>query len=110
MESPLINLAGIKLQALRMRGRLRKHASFDGTVLYQLVTYKRGRDGEPVQHKVDPFEMRTSRRKLTPPGAERDVRVKIPQSVSHARFRIEADFVGMLELEQPYLAVELKAE
>jgi predicted phosphodiesterase len=106
MESPLVNLDGIKLQALRMRGRLRKHAGFDGTVLYQLVTYKRGHDGEPVQHKVDPFEMRTSRRKLTPPGAERDVRIKIPQSVSHARFRIEADFTGVLELEQPYLAVE----
>ena len=110
MESPLINLDGVRLQALRMRGRLRKHAGFNGTVLYQLVTYKRGRDGEPVKHKVEPFEMRTARRKLAPPGAERDVRVKIPQSVSHARFRVAADFAGVLELEQPYLAGELKTE
>lgn len=110
MESPLINLDGVKLKALRLRGRLRKHAGFNGTVLYQVVTYKRGHDGEPVKHKVEPFEMHTARRRLSPPGAERDVSVKIPKSVSHARFRVDADFAGVLELEQPYLAGEMKTE
>ncbi len=110
MESPLINLDGISLKSLRLRGLLRKHDGFNGSVFYQVVTYTRGRDGEPRQHRTEPFEMRTARRKMSPPGAERDVRIKIPKAVSHARFRIEASFEGTLEIEQPHLTGETKAE
>ncbi|MDD4101040.1 MAG: hypothetical protein PHU80_00215, partial [Kiritimatiellae bacterium] len=110
LESPLIRLDGVALKALRLRGLLRKHEDFKGSVFYQVITYTRDNEGEPRQHRVEPYEMRTSRRRLSPPGAERDVRIKIPKVASHARFRIEANFEGTLEIEQPYLTGDVKAE
>jgi predicted phosphodiesterase len=108
LESPLIELAGSDLRAVRLYGRLRKPALFSGTVFYQLVTYTTGPDGAPAQRGAQPFEMRTSKRKLSPPGAERDVGIKLGRQVTYLRFRIEADFEGVLEIEQPRLTADTK--
>lgn len=108
LESPLINLAGTNLRAVRLRGRIRRLENFSGTVFYQLVTYTTGPDGIPRPHKTEPFEMRGSKRKLSPPGAERDVSIPLALQVTHLRFRIEASFSGVLEIEQPYLLAERK--
>jgi predicted phosphodiesterase len=103
LESPLIDLAGTGLRTVRLQGRLRRTDAFSGTVFYQLVTYTTGADGTPVQRSVQPFEMRTAKRKLSTPGAERDVAIKLGKQLTHLRFRIEADFEGTLEIEQPRL-------
>ena len=52
--------------------------------------------------------MRSAKRKLSPPGAERDVSIKLREQITHLRFRIEADFTGTLEIEQPFLTADLK--
>lgn len=108
LESPLINLAGTRLDGVRLRGQIRKPDPFNGTVFYQFVTYTTAQDGSPVQRKTDAFEMRTSKQKLSPPGADRNVRIPLGKQITHVRFRIEADFEGTLEIEQPKLTGEVK--
>ena len=106
VESPLINLAATDLRAVRMYGRIRKPEPFSGTVFYQVMQYTTAPDGSQRQVAVTPFEMRSTRRKLSPPGAERDVSIKLRKQVTHLRFRIEADFTGTLEIEQPFLTAD----
>lgn len=108
LESPLINLAGTNLRAVRLRGRIRRLDNFSGTVFYQLVTYTTGPDGIPRQQHTKQFELHGSKRKLSPPGAERDVSIPLALQITHVRFRIDASFEGMLEIEQPYLLGERK--
>jgi len=108
LESPLINLAGTEIRALRLRGRIRKPEPFSGTVFYQLITYTTSPDGSLQQDRVDTYEMRASKRKLSPPGAERDVRIRLARHVTHVRFRLEAVFEGTLEIEQPCLVNDQK--
>ena len=87
---------------------VRKPERFEGTVFYQLVTYGTGPDGTPVPRKTEPFEMRTAKRKVSTPAAERDVRIPLTRQVTHVRFRIEAAFDGTLEIEQPQLTGDAK--
>ena len=108
LESPLINLAGTNLRSVRLRGRLRRPGAFDGTVIYQIAIYGTAPDGTPVQQSVHPFEMRNAKRKLSTPGAERDVSIKLSKQTTHVRFRVEADFEGLIEIEQPQLVAERK--
>jgi len=108
LESPLINLAGTGLAAVRLRGRIRKPELFAGTVFYQIVTYVAGPDGSPVPRKTEPFEMRTAKRKVSTPSADRDVSIPLTRQITHVRFRIEADFEGTLEIEQPQLTGDAK--
>jgi predicted phosphodiesterase len=110
LESPLIDLSGTGLRAVRLRGRIRKPEPFEGTVFYQLAVYSAGPDGAPAQNRVHPFEMRTPKRKLSTPGADRDVRIPIDKKTTHVRFRIDADFTGALEIEQPRLTADTKGE
>ncbi|HRR33859.1 MAG TPA: metallophosphoesterase family protein [Kiritimatiellia bacterium] len=108
VESPLINLAGTGLRKIRLRGRIRKPDPFSGTVFYQVVLYTTTPDDKLSQVAIKPFEMRTARRKLSTPGAERDVAIDLGRQITHLRFRIEADFKGTLEIEQPSLIADLK--
>ena len=108
LESPLIDLAGTSLRAVRLRGRIRRPEAFEGTVIYQLAVYGTAPDGTRVQQSIHPFEMRNPKRKLSTPGAERDVSIKFGKQATHVRFRIEADFKGLLEIEQPYLVADKK--
>ncbi len=108
VESPLIDLAGTGLRTLRMRGRIRKPDPFSGTVFYQIVMYTATPDSTPRQVAVKPFEMRSAKRKLSTPGADRDVSIELGKPVTHLRFRIEADFTGTLEIEQPFLTADRK--
>lgn len=108
LESPLIDLAGTGIRSLRLRGRIRKPEPFSGTVFYQLLSYTANPDGSLGQTRTDSFELRTAKRKLSPPGAERDVGVRIARNVTHVRFRIEAVFDGTLEIEQPCLMNDAK--
>ena len=103
LESPLIELSGSGIRDLRLRARVRKPEPFSGTVLYQVIMYTPDQDGKPKQSRVKDFEMLTSKRKLSPPGADRDVKIPLVRSVTHARLRIEASFEGTLEIEQPFL-------
>jgi predicted phosphodiesterase len=108
LESPLIDLSGAGLNTVRLAGRVRKPPPFSGTAFYHLVTYTHAPGAPPVQHGVHPFEMRTSRRALSPPGAERDVGIKLGKAITHVRFTLEADFQGTLEIEQPRLTADNK--
>ena len=110
VESPLINLAGTDLHAVRMRGRIRKPEPFSGTVFYQVVLYTTAPDGSQHQVNMEPFEMRSTKRKLSPPGAERNVSIKLSKRITHLRFRIEANFTGTLEIEQPFLTADSKQQ
>lgn len=110
VESPLINLAGTGLHAVRLRGRVRKPEPFSGTVFYQVVLYTTTPDGMPRQVAVKPFEMRSAKRKLSTPGAERDVAIDLGRQITHLRLRIEADFAGTLEIEQPFLTADRKED
>jgi hypothetical protein len=103
LESPLINLAGIDVEALQLNARIRKLTDISGEVLYQVITYTTDEHGMPQQHKVESYDMRSSRRKLYPPAAERNVRIRTGQRVSHAQLRIRASFKGRVEIEQPAL-------
>ncbi len=103
LESPLINLAGTQLHALRLRGQIRKSDVFSGTVLYQLVTYTTQQDNTLVQVATSSFDVRDSRRKTSTPAAALNRKIDLTMRVTHIRFRVEADFTGTLELEQPTL-------
>lgn len=103
LESPLIALRGSGIRNVRLRARVRKPEPFSGTVSYHVIMYTPDQDGTPKQSRVKDFEMLTSKRKLSPPGADRDVRIPLVRSITHARLRIEATFEGTLEIEQPTL-------
>jgi len=108
LESPLINLAGTGLGALRLSGRVRKSEAFDGSVFYQVAAYAARPDGAPEQIRADSFEVRNERRKSAVQAASLNRKVDLPRRTTHVRFRIEAAFVGTLEIEQPRLAGDTK--
>ena len=105
LETPLIRLAGTRLQSLRLSGRLRKSEPFAGTVFYQFITYTSKPDGTPALGATQCFEMRDGKNKKTPMAAV-NRKLAIGKNVTHVRFRIEASFAGTLEIEQPTLSVE----
>lgn len=104
LESPLINLAGTQLSALRLRGQIRKSDAFSGTVFYQLVTYAPRPDDTLAQGATYSYEVRnTTQRKSPTPAAALSRKIDLSKRATHVRFRVEADFDGTLELEQPTL-------
>jgi predicted phosphodiesterase len=103
LESPLINLAGTRLSALRLRGKAHKSEGFAGTVFFQLVTYEKQSDDALVQLAANSFEVRDARRKAAAPAAALSRKIELSKRVTHVRFRVEADFDGAVELEQPTL-------
>lgn len=103
LESPLITLTGTQLQAVRMRGRAWRDERFDGVVMCQLVTYEEKTDGTFEQVAVTPFEVRYAKGHGT---LSINRKVTFPKRVTHLRFRIEATFNGVLEIEQPVLTAE----
>ena len=103
LESPLINLAGTQLRALRLRGRIGKGESFSGTVFYQLVTLTTQPDDTLALGATHSFEVRDIKRKTPVQIASLSRRIDLGRNVSHVRFRIEAAFSGTLEIEQPQL-------
>jgi predicted phosphodiesterase len=108
LESPLINLAGTHLRALRLRGRIRKGETFSGTVFYQLVTYTSQPDGTPTPYKTESFEVRDTRQKASTPAATLTRKVALSKPITHVRFRVDASFEGTLEIEQPYLGAPVQ--
>jgi len=108
LESPLIALGGSQVQSVRMRGRVRRGEGFGGTVLLQLVAYAAGADGPLEQVAVSSYEPRAT--KGEPPGAlGLSRKIDLPKRATHLRFRAEATFKGVLELEQPSLTAETPA-
>lgn len=103
LESPLVNLAGTNLRSLRLRGRLHKFAGFSGTVFFQLLTYGTRPDQTQEQRSVISYEVRGAR-SLTDSAGAINRKIDLPKGTTHVRFRLEADFDGTLELEQPALA------
>jgi len=106
LESPLINLAGTRLTALRLKGRVVKPGPFDGTVFYQIIAYTTERDGSLALGATTSFEMRNAARKSDPPFGVLNRKIELGRNVSHVRFRIEGTFAGTLEIEQPVLVGE----
>jgi predicted phosphodiesterase len=99
LESPLIVLAGTQFQSVRMRGRVWRGDDFDGTVIFQLVTYAEKDDGTLGQVAVKSLDIRDTR----------NLKIDFPKRVTHLRFRAEATFKGVLEMEQPVLTAETTA-
>jgi hypothetical protein len=89
-----------------MRGRVwRYEGTFDGTVMFQLVTYAEKPDGTLEQIAVTSFEPRDTRGEKQ--GATSlNRKIDFPKRVTHLRFRIEAVFNGNLWIEQPILTAE----
>lgn len=106
LESPLINLAGTQLAALRLKGRIFKPGPFSGTVFFQLVTYTTARDGSLASGATIGFEVRDAARKSVPAFGALNRKIELPKNTSHVRFRIEGSFAGMIEIEQPLLTGE----
>ena len=105
LESPLIVLAGTQIQSVRMRGRVWRDEAFDGTVMFLLVTYAEKEDGTLEQVAVHSFEPRNTKGEKQ--GAfSLSRKIDFPKRVTHLRFRVEATFKGMLEIEQPVLTAE----
>ncbi len=105
VESPLVNLAGTNLRALRLSGRAHRLDGFAGSVLFQLVTYTTGPDGKPQQDATESFEARDTKRKGAV-AASLSRKIDLPRRVTHVRLRIVADFSGTLELDRPLLTGE----
>ncbi len=106
LESPLIDLSGTGLKALRLKGRIRKHDSFAGHVTYQVLTYTQTTSNTLTHTRTFHYDMRSSRQRLTPLAADRNVKIPISAHVTHVQFRVEAAFIGQLEIEQPILTEE----
>ena len=106
LESPLINLAGTQLHALRLRGCVCKSDGFSGKVFYQLVTYTTEPDDTLALGATHSFEVRNIKRKSPKQIASLSRKIELGKNVSHVRFRIEAAFGGTLEIEQPQLTGE----
>jgi hypothetical protein len=100
IESPLINLAGTNIRCLRLQGQLHKLDGFSGSVFFQLVTYVAQPDDALAQGATHSFEVR---RKASATASLDRKLPELPKQVTHVRFRVEADFKGTLELEQPSL-------
>jgi len=99
LESPLINLAGTQLHALRLEGRILKSDGFSGTVFFQLVAYATQPDGTLAKGTTKSFEVGGN--KTAAAGLSR--KIELSKATSHVRFRIEAEFDGTLEIKQPAL-------
>jgi len=105
LESPPVNLDGTALEYVRIRGRIRKPAGFEGNVFYQLHSLAANQDGSLQILKVDSFEVR-GRSNEGADTASISRKIKLNKETSHLRLRIEADFKGRLELQQPELMAE----
>jgi len=105
LESPLINLAGTNLRALRLAGRAHRLENFDGSVLYHLVTYSPGPDGRPREDATERFEARAVKRKGDS-AVSLSRKIELPRRVTHVRVRIVAEFAGAIELDRPQLTGE----
>jgi len=108
LDSPLINLAGTQLKALRLQGHVRKSDTFSGTVFYQLIAYTTERDGSLALGSTQSFEVRAIKRKASAQNVSLNRKVDLGKNVSHVRFRIEAAFDGTLEIGQPQLTGETR--
>lgn len=106
LESPLIDLAGTGLTALRLQGQIRKNETFKGTVFYQIISCAPRKEGTPMPVRTESFEVRATRRRATGPAGALNRKVTLPKSATHVRFRIDAVFDGSLEIEQPVLTDE----
>lgn len=102
LESPLVNLAGTALESVRIKGRIRKLAEFEGHVFYQLHTYVQDKQGVLHRVKVDSFEVRGHSNEGVDVAAI-SRKIKLIKESSHLQLRIEADFTGAVELRQPEL-------
>ena len=103
LESPLINLAGTRLRALHLDGRIVKSEGFAGTVFFQLVSYATRPDGTLEKGTTKSFEVGGG--KSAAAGLSR--KIELSKATTHVRFRIEAEFAGALEIKQPALTADV---
>lgn len=104
LESPLLNLAGTGLRSVRLRGRIHRRDGYEGTAFFQIVTYVARPDDTLEQRTIISHEVRSSKGKSDGQGAI-SRKIDLPSNTTHIRFRMEADFAGTLELEQPALTM-----
>ncbi|MFO7937997.1 MAG: hypothetical protein R6V06_10400 [Kiritimatiellia bacterium] len=102
LESPMIPVEGSGLRHLRMKGRIRKLKDFRGNVFYQLHSYGASENGTPEKHRIDSFEVR-GRSNEGDDVAAISRKIHLVKQTIYVRLRIEADFIGQLELRQPQL-------
>lgn len=104
LESPLINLAGTGLRACRLRGRIHREDGFSGAAFFQLVTYVTLPDETQEQRTTISHEVRSGKSKNDGVGMI-SRKIELPKNTTYVRFRMEADFTGTLDLEQPWLTL-----
>ncbi len=102
LDSPLINLAGTGLRTLRVRGKLRREEGVAGTAFFQIITYATLPDQTQEPRTTISHEIRGGRGAAAGHGAL-NRKITLPRNTTHVRFRMEAEFDGVLELEQPSL-------
>ena len=104
--SPIFDLSATQVASVRLNGRARKREGFQGSVQYSLVTYTTDKDGNRIQQKIEPFELRESRKKNESGQLTVSRKIPLAKTVTHIRFRIAGSFDGAIELEPPELRME----
>ena len=104
--SPIFDLSATQVASVRLNGRARKREGFQGSVQYSLVTYTTDKDGNRIQQKIEPFELRESRKKNESGQLAVSRKIPLAKTVTHIRFRIDGSFDGTIELEPPELRME----
>lgn len=105
LESPLVDLAGTRLRALRLSGRVYRLEDFAGAAHFQLITYAAGPDGRPRPDSTESFEARDAKRKDASVAAL-SRKIEISGRVTHVRVRVAAEFAGVMEIGRPSLCGE----
>ncbi|MEI6644396.1 MAG: hypothetical protein WCP12_00005, partial [bacterium] len=103
--APLMALGNFDVQAIYIKGRIRRSDDFNGTVMFNVSQFVKKEDGSHEQLKTDPFAVRDPRGE--PKGTlSLNRKVDIKKRTTHIQFAIVTTFKGTLEIEQPTLTRE----
>ncbi|MBP5510290.1 MAG: metallophosphoesterase family protein [Kiritimatiellae bacterium] len=106
VETPLFDLSGTGVKAVRMRGYARTGNPFSGNVQFRLAFFAANTDGTPVPMRSKSFELNPSRRKGEADVLSLNRKIPLPQHTVFVQFSIDGMFEGSLELALPYVGAE----
>ena len=109
VESPVFDLSGTGVKAVRMRGRVQTADPFSGNVQFRLAFFASDADGNPVLMRSKSFELSPSRRKGEAGVLTLNRKVPLPQHTVSVQFCIDGMFEGGLEFDLPYVGAETVA-
>ena len=105
--SPMIDLTGPSIPALRMRVNARRGSGFKGRVTASVEMYMPDLGRGYVLFKTEPFQLYG---RETEQGLDVNRKIQLPKKAARIRFCIDATFTGTLDIHRPYLGQEVKKE